>query len=187
MLVHEPASLALKIQSTFLGDLPLSIRPMLENLNDSSNSILPLRGPQLSYSNVIANIEAFHQSSPGIIIFSSILHSDHLFLSAKGDTALSGFVWQIRNRDSSQPFHVTTRPIAAPKIRAVVNQPSRLIARPLERLPSTLCRFETTMISNRIGGAIKPLSTAVQNRAHIGFTPVKLIRIPIIVDAAIIK
>jgi hypothetical protein len=39
---------------------------MLENLNDSSNSILPLRGPQLSYSNVIANIEAFHQSNPGI-------------------------------------------------------------------------------------------------------------------------
>ncbi|MNL88764.1 hypothetical protein D3C87_2186810 [compost metagenome] len=52
------------------------------------------------------------------------------------------------------------------------------------RSPITAESLAISMITISMGGATRPLSTAVQNRASIGLTPIKLIAIPTRVEAA---
>ena len=80
---------------------------------------------------------------------------------------------------------VTTRPIAAANIIAVVSHPMMLMPRLLTRLPITFVLLAMSSIRTNNGGAKKPLITAVQKSASIGLIPRKLISMPIRVETAI--
>jgi hypothetical protein len=69
-----------------------------------------------------------------------------------------------------------TKAPAATNISPVAPHPSMLKARPFVWSPIISRRLEEIMINTITGGDSKPLITAVQKRAAIGFSPMKLMR-----------
>jgi len=79
---------------------------------------------------------------------------------------------------------VSIRAIAAANIAPVVSQPKKLRAGPLTRRPMIARLLAISMRRICREGVKNPLIIAVQKRASIGFTPLKLMSMPIDVETA---